>query len=290
MAVLLIRYSEIGLKGTAVRLRWENRMKDNLMQMLEHDCVEALVSKGEARFYIETADLDRAIRSVRKVFGVASISIAESCPSDAESICAALAEYSKTRMVEGKTYAVKARREGNQPFTSMEIARMVGDAIWNANLDKDPHVNLSAPDITFWVEVRPKVTYYFQEYIYSHAGLPLGTQGRVFAEVTDDRGLLSAWLMMKRGCKVFVEGDYRLDILREYDPHLRTVSDGRVPDRTLGIVKGYSLAGIEGFDQSGYDLPVYFPTVGMTDAEVAERLKAIVAEAEASPSRDRRSL
>ena len=46
MAVLLIRYSEIGLKGTAVRIRWENRMKDNLMQMLEHDMVEALVTKG----------------------------------------------------------------------------------------------------------------------------------------------------------------------------------------------------------------------------------------------------
>ena len=52
MAVLLIRYSEIGLKGTAVRIRWENRMKDNLMQMLEHDMVEALVTKGEARIYI----------------------------------------------------------------------------------------------------------------------------------------------------------------------------------------------------------------------------------------------
>ena len=285
MAVLLIRYSEIGLKGTAVRIRWENRMKDNLMQMLEHDMVEALVTKGEARFYIETSDLDKAIRSVRKVFGVASISIAETCPSDAESICSALAEYSKSRMVKGKTYAVKARREGSQPFTSMDIARMVGDAIWNANLDKDPHVNLSAPDITFWVEVRPKQTYYFQEYIYSHAGLPLGTQGRVVAEVRDDRGLLSAWLMMKRVCKVFVDGDYCLDILSEYDPHLRTIEDGKIPDRTLGFVKGYSVDDIEGFDQSEYDLPVYFPTVGMTDEDVAERVAAIRAEAEASPSR-----
>ena len=64
-----------------------------------------------------------------------------------------------------------------------------------------------------------------------------------------------------------------------------TIEGGKIPDRTLGFVKGYSVDDIEGFDQSEYDLPVYFPTVGMTDEDVAERVAAIRAEAEASPSR-----
>ncbi|MGI6009556.1 MAG: THUMP domain-containing protein, partial [Methanomethylophilus sp.] len=184
MAVLLIRYSEIGLKGQMVRVRWENRLKDNLMQMLEADGVEALVEKGQARLYISAGDIPAAIRSVRKVFGVSSLSVAEELDStEPEDICNALAEYSKSRMVKGKTFAVRARREGGQKYTSVEIAKQVGDAIWDANLDKDPKVNLDSPDITFWVEVRPKRTYYFQEYIYAHAGLPLGTQGRVTAYV-----------------------------------------------------------------------------------------------------------
>ena len=286
MAILLLRYSEIGLKGIAVRNRWENRLKDNIIQMLAADGVEAFVTRGKARFYVEAGDLDVAIRSIRKVFGVGSISIAETCSSDLEEICAKIAEYSKTRMVKGKTYAVKARREGNQGYTSMDLAKACGDAIWNANLDKDPKVNLTDPDIVFWVEARPCETYIFQDYIYCHAGLPMGTQGHVLAYVDNDRGVLSALLMMKRGCKVVVRGEYGLDILREYDPNLKVVDDNYITaGRVLGFVKGYSLDDIEGYDPNEFDLPVFFPTVGMRDEEVEERMKVFREEAASSPRR-----
>ena len=279
MEILLIRYAEIGLKTSHVRARFENRMKDNLIQMLANDGVEALVEKGEARFYVTAEDLGAAIRSVRKVFGVASVSVAETCEPDMESICACAAEYSKSRMVKGKSYAVKARRAGNQKFTSMDVGRTVGDAIWNANLDKDPRVDLTNPDVIFFVEVRPRCAYIFQDYIECHAGLPIGTQGHVLAYVDDDRGLLSAWLMMKRGCKVYVRGSYGLDVLRAYDPFLKVLSEDDIAYKNLGYVLGLSADGIPSFDQSEYDLPVYFPTVGMTDDEVGERLSAIRAEA-----------
>ncbi|MBO4502224.1 MAG: hypothetical protein J5707_01015 [Candidatus Methanomethylophilus sp.] len=286
MAILLLRYSEIGLKGISVRNRWENRLKDNILQMLAADGVEALVTRGQARFYVEAGDLDAAIRSIRKVFGVGSISIAETCSNDMETICSTVAEYSKSRMVKGKTFAVKARREGGQKYTSMDLAKSCGDAIWNANLDKDPKVNLKDPDIIFWVESRPRDAYIFQEYIYCHAGLPMGTQGHVLAYVDDDRGVLSALLMMKRGCKVVVRGEYGLDILREYDPNLKVVDDNYITaGRVLGFVKGCSLDDIENFDASQFQLPVFFPTVGMSDDEVEEQMKVYRAEAADSPRR-----
>ena len=169
-------------------------------------------------------------------------------------------------MADGKTFAVRARREGGQKYTSMDIARQVGDAIWDANLDKHPKVNLS---------------------IYAHAGLPLGTQGRVVAYVDDDRGLLSAWLMMKRGCRVYVVGDYGLGVLRQYDPRLKVIDPGFRVERNLGYVFGYGLEEAAGFDPASRDRPAFFPTVGMTDAEVAERVAAIRKEAEESPSWDR---
>ena len=278
MAVLLIRYAEIGLKTTHVRSRFENRMKDNLIQMFAADGIEALVERGEARFYVTAEDLEAAARSARKVFGVASISIAETCEPDMDSICVAAAEYSKTRMVKGKTYAVKARRAGNQKFTSMEVGRNAGDAIWNANLDKDPQVDLSNPDIVFYIEVRPKCAYIFQSYIEGHAGLPVGTQGHVLAFVDDDRGLLSAWLMMKRGCKVYVRGSADVSVLKAYDPYLRVLEEDEIPHKNLGYVMGLSVDDVPSFDQSKYDLPVYFPTVGMSDDEVRTRLEAIRSE------------
>ena len=285
MAILLLRYSEIGLKGISVRNRWENRLKDNILQMLAADGVEALVTRGQARFYVEAADLDAAIRSIRKVFGVGSISIAETCSNDMETICSTVAEYSKSRMVKGKTFAVKARREGGQKYTSMDLAKSCGDAIWNANLDKDPKVNLKDPDIVFWVESRPRDAFIFQDYIYCH-GLPMGTQGHVLAYVDNDRGVLSALLMMKRGCKVIVRGEYGLDLLREYDPNLKVVDDNYITaGRVLGFVKGYGLDDIEDYDPSGFDLPVFFPTVGMSDSEVEERMEVYRKEAAESPRR-----
>jgi thiamine biosynthesis protein ThiI len=279
MEILLIRYAEIGLKTSRVRSRFENRMKDNLIQMFAADGVEALVEKGEARFYVTASDLDAAIASARKVFGVASISVAETCEPDMESICACAAEYSRSRMVKGKSYAVKARRAGNQNFTSMEVGRSVGDAIWNANLDKDPKVDLTNPDILFYVEVRPRQAYIFQSYIECHAGLPLGTQGRVLAYVDDDRGILSAWLMMKRGCRVYVRGSADVSVLKAYDPFLKVLSEDDKAYKNLGYVFGLSVDDIPGFDQSAYDLPVFFPTVGMTDEEVAEKMAEIRSEA-----------
>lgn len=286
MVILLLRYSEIGLKGISVRNRWENRLKDNILQMLAADGVEALVTRGQARFYVEATDLDAAIRSIRKVFGVGSISIAETCSNDIETICSTVAEYSKSRMVKGKTFAVKARREGSQKYTSMDLAKSCGDAIWNANLDKDPKVNLKDPDIVFWVESRPRDAFIFQDYIYCHAGLPMGTQGHVLAYVDSDRGVLSALLMMKRGCKVIVRGEYGLDILREYDPNLKVVDDNYITaGRVLGFVKGYGLDDIEDYDPSEFDLPVFFPTVGMSDSEVEERMEIYRKEAAESPRR-----
>lgn len=283
MAILLMRYSEIGLKGIKVRNNWENRLKDNIIQMFSADGVEAFVIRGQARFFIETADVEAAVNSLKKVFGVGSVSLCETAGTAMEEITAKVAEYSKSRMVKGKTFAVRARREGNQKFNSMELAKACGDAIWNANLDKDPKVDLHNPDIIFWVEARPRETYIFQDYIYCHAGLPIGTQGHILAEVENERGLLSALLMMKRGCKVYVKGDYGLDVLREFDPNLKVVDDGIFSSKYLGISMGLDINQIADFEQG--DMPVFFPSIGMTDDEVAEQMKVYRAEAEASPRR-----
>lgn len=275
MAVILVRYSEIGLKSVPVRTRFENRLKENMLSMLAADGLEAAVSKGEARFYVESSDVDRATESLKRVFGIASLSIAETAPADLESICAAAASYSLGRLSPGQSFAVKARREGNRhPFTSMDVGKEAGSAIFLANEDKGVKVDLTRPDKVFYVEVRNNRTYIFDGYVKCHGGLPLGTQGRVAAEVSDGRGALSAWLMMKRGCKVIVRGEYGRDMLIRYDPDLK-LTDAGDPRRIHGYVLGTSLAGLENVDVSAYGLPVYFPTVGMTDAEVEDLLKVV---------------
>ena len=269
MSVLLVRYSEIGLKSAPVRRRFENQLKDNMLSMLMDDGVEALVTKNGARYYVEATDPDAAVASIRRVFGVGSISVAEECASSRmEDICSKAAEYSRSRISAGQSFAVKARREGSQGYTSMDVGREAGSAIFIANEDRGVRVDLTDPDVVFYVEVRENRAFVFGEYIRCHAGLPVGSQGKVIAEVGDERGMVAAWLMMKRGCRVIAHGDADLiALLRRYDPLLK-VGDGN--PQALGYVLGTSLDGLDAVDVSSYDVPVYFPTIGMSDDEVSE--------------------
>ena len=274
MTILLLRYAEIGLKSEPVRKRFENQLKDNIVSMLMKDGVEAFVTKKGARFYVEATDADDAIRSVRKVFGVASISVVETCSSDMEDICRSAAAYSRGRLSEGQTFAVDARREGSHPYTSIDVAREAGSAIFLENEHLGIKVKLTNPDVKIFIEVRDNMVYIFQDVIACHAGLPIGTQGKVIADVDDDRGLVSAWLVMKRGCRVIFRGSGDFEALRNYDPEMRMVDDKNVK-YALAYVQGRDLQGLEGFDASAYDLPVFFPTVAMSDEEVVRMADGI---------------
>lgn len=278
MAILLVRYAEIGLKSTPVRKRFESTLKDNMLNMLMEDGVEALVTNKGARFYIEATDIDAAVRSARKVFGIASISIAEECSSKMEDMCRTGAEYSLSRLSEGQSFAVKARREGTQGYTSLDMGREIGSAIFLANEDKGVKVDLTDPDVVFFVEARDNRAFIFQDYIRCHAGLPVGTQGKVIADIDgSERSIVSAWLMMKRGCRVMIRGDGDFSPLKQYDTYLRKFNPEKDDEKKiLGIVKGTDLKDLEGVDVSQYELPVFFPTIGMTDEEVHVFFETII--------------
>ena len=276
VAVILIRYSEIGLKSKPIRKRFETQLKDNMVNMLVHDKIEALVTSDGSRLYVTADDVDGAARSVRKVFGVSSLSVAETCGSGMDEICKAAAEYSRSRIKKGQSFAVRARREGNHAYNSMELGKEAGSAIYLAN--EGLKVDLTNPDVTFYIEVRNNKSFIFGSYVRAHAGLPLGSQGRVIAEVNDDRGLLSAWLMMKRGCRAVIHGNYDISLLKEFDPSLKVVNDDdrqRFQKDILGNVLGTSIDKLDDIDVSQYSVPVYFPTIGMSDRDVAEMLDAI---------------
>jgi thiamine biosynthesis protein ThiI len=278
VSVILVRYSEIGLKSKPVRKRFEMQLKDNMMSMFLRDKVEALVTSDSSRIYVVSSDTEAAAHSIRRVFGVASLSIAETCGSSMEEICAAAAKYSLSRIKKGQSFAVKARREGQHPYNSMELGKEAGSAIYVAN--GGLKVDLTDPDIIFYIEVRNNKAYIFDSYIRAHAGLPLGSQGKVIAEVNDERGLLSAWLMMKRGCKALVVGDHGTDVLNAFDPSLKTIGEDEREHRRdiLGVVKGTSIGGLNDIDVTEYNVPVYFPTIGMDDKEVADMLSVIRSE------------
>lgn len=271
----MVRYSEIGLKSTPVRMRYEYQLRDSILSMLVADEVEALVDKGDTRFYVKTAEIEKAIKSLKRVFGIGSLSVAEVTSSSMEDICEVASEYSKGRMSKGESFAVKPRREGSHNYRSMDVGREAGAAIYRANEHLDVKVDLTNPDKTFFIEVRENRAYIFDEYIRCHGGLPVGTQGRVIVSVDTDRDILSAWLMMKRGCRVITKGHDESGILIRYDPHIRFMEEGDDDPRALGYVLGTLLKELKNVNVRDYNLPVYFPTIGMSDAKVKEMMDVL---------------
>lgn len=203
--IIIVRYGELALKSDGVRNWYEKVLIKNIAAMLDSKNISySQIRREWGRIFIETKDV-RAAEAVADVFGVVSTSPAlkaEPTLENAASLCAALA---KNLILEGESFAIRARRSGNHPFSSIDVGRTCGDAVWET-LEKEgkhPRVNLSSPDKEIFVEMRQNLAYVYLETFKGVGGLPLGTQGSMVVLMSG--GLdspVAAWLMMKRGVMI----------------------------------------------------------------------------------------
>ena len=202
MGTILVRYGELALKSRPVRLRFERTLIRNIEDLFIHAKEECLVERQWGRILLFAKDDERAKAILGRVFGVTSFSPANECGSDAAEISKVVAERSLTVLKPGQSFAIRARRTGSHPYTSQTLAAQAGAAVLEANKGRAIRVDLSRPDVEFFVEVRQKKAYNFLERFPGPGGLPLGTQGRVVALLDGENGAVAAWMMMKRGCRV----------------------------------------------------------------------------------------
>ncbi|MFW6196628.1 MAG: THUMP domain-containing protein, partial [Thermoplasmatota archaeon] len=219
MQLYLLRYGEIGTKSPSVRKNFESILIQNIERMFLNDKKEIFIeNRGRGRIFGYTRKDDSNIFS--RIFGLVSYSPATEVSSDLEKI----KEESKS-FAEGKegTFAVRARRTGDQDYSSMDVEEAVGSIILEENPALD--VNLDNPDHTLFIEVRNNKAYLFTEKREGPGGLPLSSQGKAAAFVEGKKGFLSAWLMMKRGVRCYVYYSYEnkwVDRLKKWDPNLRS--------------------------------------------------------------------
>jgi len=283
MDLVLVRYAEMGLKSRAVRKRFENILVENMMSALAGAGIEGIVRSEQGRLFVQTDSIGPVVKALSRVFGVSSVSPVVQASSELEEMKRAAASYSLDLMREGRSFAVKARRTGDHPYTSMELGKELGSAIWLANEDKHPRVDLKRPDLVFFVEVRDKKAYLFSEYVDGPGGLPMGSQGRAIALLEEERDALAAWLIMKRGCRVIgigLEGSEPSEILRRWDPDMRLVPPGDLSDlikrhRAVAAVFGYGIEDFQKIKTISIPAPAFFPVIGMTKEEIEEGIVAI---------------
>jgi thiamine biosynthesis protein ThiI len=295
VALLLVRYGELALKSPPVRREFESTLRRNILDQFVREGLPGRIRSDRGHLYVETDDAERGANLVRHVFGVTSVSQVEDVASDPTVIRARLLELAGPRLRPGLSFAVRARRTGQHPFTSQQLAGDLGAAVLEQFPDRGLKVNLERPDVELFVEVRGPRTYlYFDRYA-GPGGLPLGVAGRLVALVDGPRGALGAFFMMKRGCRVALvvlpEGEpFVHDTLSRFDPAVRVVS--AVPEAKAWAPVLATLA--EDTHADGVVLPIvveeyarfwsqwgnrvlFSPTVGLSDEEVTERWKGVVA-------------
>ena len=146
--VVIVRYGELALKSPGVRNWYEKILMKNIAAMLDSRGIPYSQMRREwGRIFIETTD-SRATSAAADVFGIVSTSpalTAEPSLENAAIVCAAIAQ---DLVLEGESFAIRARRSGNHPFSSADIGKTCGDSVWNS-LEKEgkhPRVSLSSPD------------------------------------------------------------------------------------------------------------------------------------------------
>ncbi|MHB8605134.1 MAG: THUMP domain-containing protein [Thermoplasmatota archaeon] len=302
-STFLVRYGEIGIKGPAVRAYWERKLASNLEEQLAVRKVEGTIENERGRLFLRARDASASRDALAHTFGVVSSSLAEELPSGIEEIAAHVARA--TRLPAGVSFAVRARRTGQQPYTSMELAKRVGSAVYNAN--PGVRVDLDAPDVELFLEARPGRCFFFRDASPGPGGLPLGTQGRVAIWMDSERAALAAWLMMKRGTTPILllpneEGARAAKRLLAWAPRLRGVAFAlpREANRATELALADALAarkralaivfadGVEGatslaaLDRASHR-PVFRPLLAFTDEKALELVAAsagLVAEDE----------
>lgn len=199
MVVLLIRFGEVAIKGPGARVRMERLLVHNILVGLRGFGVRVWRSQG--RLFVEVPDdrVREGVDVISRVFGVKSLSPAKAFEFKGLDDLVRVAVGEWGGLVRGRTFAVRVRRVGNHPFTSLDVARAVGAALkpFSAGVD------LEKPDVELFMEVRGDRVYLFTEVVRGPGGLPLGSEGRLLALVSGGfDSPVAAWFMMRRGSYV----------------------------------------------------------------------------------------
>jgi thiamine biosynthesis protein ThiI len=203
MHCIMVRYGEIGIKSEQVRRKYEKLLVKNIEAMLRENGIRfEHILRERGRIYVQTAE-PRAAEAIARVFGVVSVSPVVVTGTDIKEVCDTAATLGREMIRHGQSFAIRARRAGPYPYTSQDIGRLCGDAVFEAVAERGPRVDLTNPDHEIFVEVRESHSYVFSRVIKGVGGMPLGSQGKMVALVSGGiDSPVAAWLMMKRGCEI----------------------------------------------------------------------------------------
>ena len=201
--ITLITYSEIALKSTPVRRALELQLAQHVTSSLKREGIDAKIRRIRGRLTVEGGNPVVVAEAASKVFGVTSAIPAIRVPSDLDTIVRAASNEAAQTLKDGQTFAVRARRVGEQKYTSRDIEVKAGAEILERLKARGVKVNLSNPCVTINVEARNGDAYVYSSTVKGPSGLPYGSQGKLISLFSGGiDSPVAAWFMMKRGASV----------------------------------------------------------------------------------------
>jgi len=192
---------EIGIKSKPVRRAYENLVLKTIRGLLKDEGIPfSDIWRTAGRIYIHTEESERVARRVARVFGVSSTSPGVALKADLETIVQAGTEAARKTLGSG-TFAVKCRRTGSHPYSSVQVAALLGESI--LGLGKDLKVDLTNPQQVISVEIRDELAIIYARSIRGPDGFPVGAQEMLLGIVDETAdSVLASWCMMKRGAQL----------------------------------------------------------------------------------------
>lgn len=286
----ILRYGELGLKSKVVRRQFQKALKVNMERLASNSGLS--ISKDR----IKTMDVMTSDSSKEEtenllchVLGVVAIDPAKviSDTIEPETVAKAILANDPKAGIP-RTFGVRTRRVGPRgKYSSQQYSGELGSAL--GKIDQSLSVNLTNPDMWIRVVMEPEKVWLLGDRIAAPGGLPPGVQGDVLCKIDDERSLLSAFLIMRRGSRLIpVEGsdEKLLSILRDWDPRLGRHSivhnsDGekrwRHPWGVVGLSadEGESMVKRRESDVKTVPISTLEPLCGWTDDEIEDLSKHI---------------
>ncbi|ACJ74859.1 thiamine biosynthesis/tRNA modification protein ThiI [Thermosipho africanus TCF52B] len=194
--VVVVRYSEIGLKGKN-RGYFEKKLIDNIRKIARPP--EINKRYGRIIIRLKDMDFDEIKERLKYVFGIQNFSFAYAVSHDLDKIKEVVLKLLKLKLKNEKTFKVQTKRSYKQfPMNSQELSAHIGAFVLE-NF-KELSVDVHNPDIIVGIEVKEKEVFVFVGKEQMYGGFPVGSSGKGILLLSGGiDSPVAGWYMMKRG-------------------------------------------------------------------------------------------
>ena len=192
---IIVRYGgEMAIKRSGHFQQFATRLMGHIRHNLQRRGIGLTLKQTFSHLVLAVDQKRQALSVLSKIFGIGSFSPVElTVPSELDAIIKASAKM--VPFIEGKRFAVRAKRTGVVHFKTPDVEKAVGEVL--ATYGK---VDLENPEQTVYVETINQQTYLFCERISGPGGFPLNQRERCLVLISGGfDSAVAAWQIMKRG-------------------------------------------------------------------------------------------